>query len=67
MKKRDGIMTFRLPDDEKAKLAMFAEQADCSLSDLAVKAIRTLIASLEAAALPPAPAPEAKPAKKKKA
>jgi predicted transcriptional regulator len=61
MKKRDGIMTFRLPDAEKAKLVMFAEAADCTLSDLAVKAVRDLIATLEATQ---APAPT--PAKKKK-
>ena len=59
MKKRDGIMTFRLPDEEKAKLVMFAEAADCTLSDLAVKAVRELIASLEAAQAP-APAPKTK-------
>lgn len=57
MKKRDGIMTFRLPDAEKAKLVLFAEAADCTLSDLAVKAVRDLIASLEAAQ---APAPKTK-------
>jgi predicted transcriptional regulator len=61
MKKRDGIMTFRLPDEEKAKLVMFAEAADCTLSDLAVKAVRDLIASLEASQ---APAPTTKKAKK---
>ena len=63
MKKRDGIMTFRLPDVEKAKLVMFAEAADCTLSDLAVKAVRDLIASLEGAQAP-APATPAKKAKK---
>ena len=63
MKKRDGIMTFRLPDAEKAKLVMFAEAADCTLSDLAVKAVRDLIASLEALQAP-APAPNTKKAKK---
>jgi hypothetical protein len=47
MKKRDGIMTFRLPDEEKAKLVMFSEQADCTISDLAVRAVRDLIAKLE--------------------
>lgn len=47
MKKRDGIMTFRLPDEEKAKLVMFAEAGDCTLSDLAVKAIRELIERME--------------------
>lgn len=61
MKKRDGIMTFRLPDAEKAKLVMFAETADCTLSDLAVKAVRDLIASLEASQVPtPAPKPKTK-------
>jgi len=64
MKKRNGIMTFRLPDEEKAKLQMFAEAADCTLSDLAVKAVRDLIATLDAAQQPQIPV---KPAKKKKA
>jgi predicted transcriptional regulator len=50
MKRRNGIMTFRLPDDEKAKLSIFAEQKDVSLSDLAVQAIRDLIVKLEAEA-----------------
>ena len=58
MKKRNGIMTFRLPDEEKAKLVMFSEQADCTISDLAVRAVRDLIAKLEAAT--PAPAPKKK-------
>lgn len=48
MKKRNGIMTFRLPDEEKAKLVGYAEQADCSLSDLAVRAVRNLIEQMEA-------------------
>ena len=45
-------MTFRLPDEEKAKLVGYAEQADCSLSDLAVRAVRDLIARMEATATP---------------
>lgn len=50
MKRRNGIMTFRLPDDEKAKLVLFAEAKDVSLSDLAVQAMRDLIAKMEAEA-----------------
>jgi predicted transcriptional regulator len=64
LKKRNGIMTFRLPEDEKAKLQSFADAADCSLSDLAVKAIRDFMSLLEAAQ---APAPKAPAPKKKKA
>jgi len=52
MKKRNGIMTFRLPDDEKAKLSFLAEASDRSLSDLAVQAIRDLITKLEAEQAP---------------
>lgn len=63
MKKRNGIMTFRLPVDEKEKLQSFAEAADCSLSDLAVKALRNFMEAMEAAQ---APAPAPKPAPKKK-
>jgi len=51
-KRRDGIMTFRLPDEEKAKLAVFAENLDLSMSDLAVRAVRDLIGKLEAEATP---------------
>jgi predicted transcriptional regulator len=61
MKKRNGMMTLRLPEDEKAKLQGFAEAADCSLSDLVVKAIRDLLVILEAAQTPaPKPAPKKK-------
>jgi predicted transcriptional regulator len=49
MKKRTGIMTFRLPEEEKAKLNFFAEQGDRTLSDMAVMAVRELIEKLEAA------------------
>ena len=45
-------MTFRLPDEEKAKLAVFAENLDLSMSDLAVRAVRDLIGKLEAEATP---------------
>jgi predicted transcriptional regulator len=45
-KRRDGIMTFRLPDEEKAKLYSLAESMDRSMSDLAVMAIRDLITKL---------------------
>ena len=57
MKKRNGIMTFRLPDEEKSKLVVFAEQADCTISDLAVRAVRDLIATLEASMTPAPKAP----------
>jgi predicted transcriptional regulator len=45
-KRRDGIMTFRLPDEEKAQLFTLAEGMDRSMSDLAVMAIRDLITKL---------------------
>jgi predicted transcriptional regulator len=64
MKRRDGILTFRLPDEEKAKLALFAEQQDRSLSDLAVLAVRDLIAKLEGGMEPPKEEPKT-PRKKK--
>jgi predicted HicB family RNase H-like nuclease len=64
MKRRDGILTFRLPDEEKAKLALFAEQQDRSLSDLAVLAVRDLIAKLDGGMEPPKEEPKA-PRKKK--
>jgi hypothetical protein len=60
MKKRNDIMTFRLPEVEKAKLVSFAEAADVTISDLAVKAVRDLIATLEAADATPVPAPKKK-------
>jgi len=50
-------MTFRLPDEEKSKLVVFAEQADCTISDLAVRAVRDLIATLEASMTPAPKAP----------
>ena len=71
-KKRTGIMTFRLPEDEKAQLAYFADQMDQSLSDLAVRACRQMIAELTASMMPATPVekespkPKAKPKAKKK-
>ena len=48
-------MTFRLPEDEKAQLAYFADQMDQSLSDLAVRACRQMIAELTASMMPATP------------
>ena len=66
-KKRTGIMTFRLPEDEKAQLAYFADQMDQSLSDLAVRACRQMIAELTASMMPATPAPVEKESPKPKA
>ena len=42
-KKRDGIMTFRIPSDEKDMLLAIADKADVTLSDVVVRAVRDLI------------------------
>lgn len=78
-KKRDGIMTFRLPVEEKEMLQAFAQEMDVSLSDLAVKACRRIIAEIGAmktngatldplapAQAPATPAPAPAPKKGKK-
>jgi len=48
-KKRTGIMTVRLPEEDKAKLNFFAEQDDRTLSDMVVRAVRELLEKLEGA------------------
>jgi 3-oxoacyl-[acyl-carrier-protein] synthase III len=65
-KKRTGIMTFRLPEDEKAQLAYFADQMDQSLSDLAVRACRQMIAELNASMMPSTPVEKESPKTKAK-
>ena len=65
-KKRTGIMTFRLPEDEKAQLAYFADQMDQSLSDLAVRACRQMIAELTASMMPATPVEKESPKPKAK-
>jgi len=42
-KKRDGIMTVRIPTDEKDLLQAIADHADVTLSDVVVKAVRDFI------------------------
>jgi predicted transcriptional regulator len=42
-KKRDGIMTVRIPTDEKDVLQAIADKADVTLSDVVVKAVRNFI------------------------
>jgi len=42
-KKRDGIMTVRIPTDEKDVLQAIADKADVTLSDVVVKAVRDFI------------------------
>ena len=42
-KKRDGIMTVRIPTGEKDVLQAIADKADVTLSDVVVKAVRDFI------------------------
>ena len=42
-KKRDGIMTVRIPTDEKDQLQAIADKADVTLSDAVVRAVRDFI------------------------
>jgi predicted transcriptional regulator len=42
-KKRDGIMTVRIPTDEKDMLQSIADKADVTLSDVVVRAVRDFI------------------------
>ena len=42
-KRRDGIMTVRIPTDEKDVLQAIADKADVTLSDVVVKAVRDFI------------------------
>ncbi len=42
-KKRDGIMTVRIPTDEKDLLQAIADKADVTLSDVVVKSVRDFI------------------------
>ncbi len=42
-KRRDGIMTVRIPTDEKDMLQAIADKADVTLSDVVVKAVRDFI------------------------
>ena len=42
-KKRDGIMTVRIPTDEKELLQAIADKADVTLSDAVVRAVRDFI------------------------
>ena len=44
-KRRDGIMTVRIPTDEKEQLQAIADQADVTLSDVVVRAVRDFVAS----------------------
>jgi predicted transcriptional regulator len=42
-KRRDGIMTVRIPSDEKDQLQAIADKADVTLSDVVVRAVRCFI------------------------
>ena len=42
-KKRDGIMTVRIPTDEKAQLQAIADNTDITLSDAVVTAVKDFI------------------------
>ena len=44
-KRRDGIMTVRIPTDEKDVLQAIADHLDITLSDVVVKAARDFIAA----------------------
>jgi predicted transcriptional regulator len=44
-KRRDGIMTVRIPADEKDALQVIADKADVTLSDVVVHAVREFIKS----------------------
>jgi predicted transcriptional regulator len=44
-KRRNGIMTIRIPMDEKDLLQTIADQHDITLSDVVVRAVRDFIAS----------------------
>ena len=44
-KRRDGIMTVRIPTDEKNLLQSIADHQDVTLSDVVVKAVRDFIAA----------------------
>jgi uncharacterized protein (DUF1778 family) len=42
-KKRDGVMTVRIPSDDKEMLQKIADLADLTLSDVVVRAVRNYI------------------------
>jgi predicted transcriptional regulator len=42
-KRHDGIMTVRIPSDEKDQLQVIADKADVTLSDVVVRAVRNFI------------------------
>ena len=42
-KRRNGIMTVRIPTDEKDMLQAIADHADVTLSDVVVRAVRDFI------------------------
>ena len=48
-KRRDGIMTVRIPTDEKDMLQAIADHADVTLSDVVVRAVRDFIEANSAA------------------
>ena len=54
-KRRDGIMTVRIPTDEKDVLQAIADHLDITLSDVVVKAAREFIATNSGALKKPAP------------
>lgn len=51
-KKRDNIMPVRIPKDEKESLQKIADQADVTLNDVVLRAVRDL---MEAYPLPAEP------------
>lgn len=63
-KRRDGIMTVRIPTDEKDLLQAIADHLDITLSDVVVKAVREFIEANSAAVKKSASKPTAKSAAK---
>jgi uncharacterized protein (DUF1778 family) len=60
-KRRDGIMTVRIPTDEKDLLQAIADQADVTLSDVVVRAVRDFIEANQGSLKKGAPKPKVRP------
>lgn len=66
-KRRDGIMTVRIPTDEKDVLQAIADHLDITLSDVVVRSVRDFIAANSGALKKSAPKTPVKTAIAKKA
>jgi uncharacterized protein (DUF1778 family) len=60
-KRRDGIMTVRIPTDEKDLLQSIADHADVTLSDVVVRAVRDFIEANQGSLKKGAPKPKVRP------